>query len=61
MKYKEITSIFLKNLNDIYKNLQDILLNYSFNNIFNVDKTRFYWKIKLNHILLTGSNKKLIC
>ncbi|CAG8690382.1 4869_t:CDS:2, partial [Funneliformis caledonium] len=42
-------------LDDMRKNLQNILVYYLPNDIFNADEIGLYWKMEPNHILLTGS------
>src|SRR6266540_1029191 len=42
LKYEEAASVSLENLDDMCKNLQNILIYYSPNDIFNVNKTGLY-------------------
>ena len=42
------------------KNIQNILKDYSPNDIFNVDETGLYWKMEPNRTLSTGPGKKLM-
>jgi hypothetical protein len=41
----------------MHKELQNILAEYSSNDIFNIDETGLYWKMKPNRTLSTGSGK----
>ncbi len=42
MRYGEVASALLENLDDMRKNFQNILIDYSPNDIFNVDETELY-------------------
>ncbi|CAG8445981.1 8978_t:CDS:2 [Funneliformis caledonium] len=48
LKLLEAASTSLEDLDDIRKNLQNIHIDYSPNNIFNVNETELYWKMKPN-------------
>ncbi|GBC37707.2 tigger transposable element-derived protein 6-like [Rhizophagus irregularis DAOM 181602=DAOM 197198] len=43
-----------EDLNEMRKDLQNILKEYSPDDIFNIDKTGLYWKMELNRTLSTG-------
>ena len=57
LKYGELVSTPIETLDDMHKNLQNILADYSSNDIFNADETGLYWKMKSNHILSNGPGK----
>src|SRR6266498_154072 len=58
LKHGEAASASLEALDDMCKNLQNILMNYSPDDIFNVDETGLYWKMEPNCTLSTGLGKK---
>jgi len=60
MRHGEAASAPLEDLDDMRKNIQNILKDYSPNDIFNMDETGLYWKMKPNHTLSTGPGKKLM-
>ena len=60
MRYGEVASALLENLDDMRKNFQNILIDYSPNDIFNMDETGLYWKMETNCTLSTGPGKKLM-
>ena len=60
LRHGEVASISLEDLDDMRKNIQNILKDYSPNDIFNVDETGLYWKMEPNRTLSTGPGKKLM-
>ena len=58
LRHRKAASAPLEDLNDMRKNLQNILKDYSPNDIFNMDETGLYWKMEPNRTLLTGPGKK---
>jgi len=60
MRHGEAASAPLEDLDDMRKNIQNILKDYSPNDIFNVDETGLYWKMEPNRTLSTGPGKKLM-
>ena len=58
LKHGEAASAPLEALDDMRKNLQNILMNYSPDDIFNADETGLYWKMEPNRTLSTGPGKK---
>ena len=46
-----------ENLNEMRKDLQNILKEYSPDDIFNIDETGLYWKMEPNRTLSTGPGK----
>jgi len=58
LRHGEAASAPLEDLDDMRKNLQNVLKEYSPNNIFNIDETGLYWKMEPNHTLSNGSGKK---
>ena len=60
LKHKETANTFLEDLDDMHKNIQNILKDYSPNDIFNVNETGLYWKMEPNRTLSTGPGKKLM-
>ena len=57
LRHGEAASAPLEDLDDMRKNLQNILKDYSSNDIFNVDETGLYWKMEPNRTLSTGPGK----
>ncbi|CAB4446617.1 unnamed protein product [Rhizophagus irregularis] len=58
IKHEEAASALSeKDLNEMRKDLQNILKKYSPDDIFNIDETGLYWKIELNRTLSTGLSK----
>ena len=60
MRYREAASAPLEDLDDMRKNIQNILKDYSSNDIFNVDETGLYWKMESNCTLSIRPGKKLM-
>ncbi|GBB89516.1 hypothetical protein RclHR1_16200002 [Rhizophagus clarus] len=54
ISHREAASASLKDLDDMHKELQNILAEYSPNNIFNINETGLYWKMEPNCTLSTG-------
>ena len=57
VKHGEAASAPLEDLDNMRRDLQNILKEYSPNDIFNVDETGLYWKMEPNCTLSTGPGK----